>query len=420
MPLKYFAIKKLKPYLYASTKYLHPQGNPAVIIESDRMSRGRVCIRWVIPMAKTPTRTGLLKELAALRKRLAKLEASPQPNSSRSETPARPAGGQSQSELEIALRERIKELDCLYTISTFREIHFQSPDRFLQSVADCLPKSWQYPEHACARIVYGGRQYLTERFAESRWRMSSDVTIDGRSAGVVEVFYRKVVPSGATGPFLKEEHALLRAVAERVGSVMMHMKALADLRAAHRTIQREHQALQEANIALRTVLARLEEEKQGIKAAVAANIQKVVMPIVFELELEVTGRQRSYVTLLRRSLQEIASPFLTHISRDHVELTPVEVAIGTMIRNGLSTKEIAQLRCISAATVRRHRENIRRKLGLRNRKANLATYLQASIASDSLPAQESPLPPEPIAEDTPPFEAWDLANLPGDEDRSPM
>jgi len=371
-------------------------------------------------MAKTPTRTGLLKELAALRKRLAKLEASPQPNSSRSETPARPAGGQSQSELEIALRERIKELDCLYTISTFREIHFQSPDRFLQSVADCLPKSWQYPEHACARIVYGGRQYLTERFAESRWRMSSDVTIDGRSAGVVEVFYRKVVPSGATGPFLKEEHALLRAVAERVGSVMMHMKALADLRAAHRTIQREHQALQEANIALRTVLARLEEEKQGIKAAVAANIQKVVMPIVFELELEVTGRQRSYVTLLRRSLQEIASPFLTHISRDHVELTPVEVAIGTMIRNGLSTKEIAQLRCISAATVRRHRENIRRKLGLRNRKANLATYLQASIASDSLPAQESPLPPEPIAEDTPPFEAWDLANLPGDEDRSPM
>jgi DNA-binding CsgD family transcriptional regulator len=61
-----------------------------------------------------------------------------------------------------------------------------------------------------------------------------------------------------------------------------------------------------------------------------------------------------------------------------------------MIRNGLSTKEIAQLRCISAATVRRHRENIRRKLGLRNRKANLATYLQASFSreSTSKPKQE--------------------------------
>jgi len=106
----------------------------------------------------------------------------------------------------------------------------------------------------------------------------------------------------------------------------------------------------------------------------------VIMPIVFELELEVSGRQRSYVTLLRRSLQELTSPFLTQIAKDHVQLTPVEIAISTMIRNGLSTKEIAQLRCISPATVRRHRENVRRKLGLRNRKANLATFLQSSIA----------------------------------------
>ena len=367
-----------------------------------------VCIRWVITMAKAPTRAELLKQVAALRKRIATLEENP-------------PGSRSQTELEVALRERIKELDCLYTISTFREIHFQSPDRFLQSVTDCLPRSWQFPEQACARIVYGGRQYITEGFLEGKWRMASEIVIDGRAAGVVEVFYRKVVPTAATGPFLKEEYALLRAVAERVGSVMMHMKALSDLRVAHRAIQREHQALQEANIALRTVLARLEEEKKGIKASVAANIQKVIMPIVFELELEVTGRQRSYVTLLRRSLQEIASPFLTHISRDHVQLTPVEIAIGTMIRNGLSTKEIAQLRCISPATVRRHRENVRRKLGLRNRKANLATYLQASIADESGASFDTvPPPPEQLPEETSSFETWDLQNLPGAEDVPPM
>ncbi|MCL5280518.1 MAG: LuxR C-terminal-related transcriptional regulator [Planctomycetes bacterium] len=357
-------------------------------------------------MAKTPARADLLKQVAALRKRIATLEANA-------------PGERSQTELEIALRERIKELDCLYTISTFREIHFQSPDRFLQSVTDCLPKSWQFPEYCCARILYGGRQYITEGFAESKWRMASDIDIDGRNAGVVEVFYRKGVPTTAASPFLKEEYALLRAVAERVGSVMMHMKALADLRAAHRAIQREHQALQEANIALRTVLARLEEEKNGIKASVAANIQKVVMPIVFELELEVTGRQRSYVTLLRRSLQEIASPFLTHIARDHVQLTPVEIAIGTMIRNGLSTKEIAQLRCISPATVRRHRENIRRKLGLRNRKANLATYLQASSGGETTGIVETPAPPEQSTGESPLLETWDPKLLSGAEEDLP-
>jgi len=350
-------------------------------------------------MANAPTRAQLVKQVETLRKRVAVLEAEHSPE-------------RSQSEVEIALRERIKELDCLYTISTFSEMHFQSPDRFLQSVVDCLPKSWLYPEHACARINYGDRQYITQDFAEGKWRMASDIAADGRPVGAVEVFYRKVVPTSDTGPFLKEEYTLIRAVAERVGSVMMHMKALSDLRAAHHAIQREHQALQEANIALRAVLSRLEEEKHGIKASIAANIQKVIMPIVFELELEVTGRQRSYATLLRRSLQEITSPFLTQIARDHVQLTPVEIAISTMIRNGLSTKEIAQLRCISPATVRRHRENIRRKIGLKNRKANLATYLQASIAGESAPAADATVRPADLPAEEPfSFPGLDTSDL---------
>jgi len=344
-----------------------------------------MCIRWVLGMAKTPTRDQLIKQVKTLDKRLASMEAA--------------AGNPLQSELEIALRERIKELDCLYTISTFREMYFHAPDRFLQSVVDCLPKSWQFPEHACARVIYGDKRYVTEQFTESKWRMAADIVTDGRTAGVVEVYYRRIVPTSGTGPFLKEEYALIRDVAERISTILMHMKTLSDLREANRAIQREHQALQEANIALRAVLSRLEEEKRGIKASVAANIQKVVMPIVFELELEVSGRQRSYVTLLRRSLQEITSPFLSQIARDHVQLTPVEIAISTMIRNGLSTKEIAQLRCISPATVRRHRENIRRKLSLKNRKANLATYLQASVTNESAaPMEPAPSPARPSVE----------------------
>lgn len=330
-----------------------------------------------IEMANQRTRAELLREVEIMRKRVVELE--------QACTADKPQSG-----LELALRERIKELDCLYTISTLQEMNFHSSDRFLQSVADCLPRSWQFPEYACARIVYRDRKYVTEGFSESKWRMAADIFADGKPVGVVEVFYRKVVPTDAEGPFLKEEYALIRAVAERVGSVVMHMKAEADLRAAHKAIQREHQALQEANMALKAILSRLEDDKQEIKASILANIQKIIMPIVFELELEVSGRQRSYVTLLRQSLQEIASPFLTQLYRDHMQLTPVEIAIGTMIRNGLSNKEIAQLRCISPATVRRHRENIRRKLGLRKRKVNLATYLQVSFSRESISSNGRP------------------------------
>ena len=338
------------------------------------MSLDSVRILWVVFMAKKTTHAELRAEVEALRQHVADLEATA-------------ASSAPQSELELALRERVKELDCLYTIATLRETHFYSQDRFLQGVVDCLPRSWQFPEQACARIICDGRAYVTKGFEEGKWRLGATVFTDRREAGVVEVFYHKVVPTAAEGPFLKEEYTLIRAVAEHVGSVLMHMKAQVDLRAAHKAVQTEHQALQEANIALRAVLSRLEEEKRELRGSILANIQKIIMPIVFELELEVTGRQRSYVTLLRQSLHEIASPFLTQICRSHVQLTPVEIAISTMVRNGLSTKEIARLRCISPATVRRHRENIRRKLGLKNEKANLATYLQASFSDQ--PASET-------------------------------
>jgi DNA-binding NarL/FixJ family response regulator len=279
-------------------------------------------------------------------------------------------------DIALALRERVKELECLYTISSLRERHANSPELFLQGVVNCLPRTWQFPEFASARIKYGNTSYVTDRFGEGPWRMSADVTEQSKVVGHVAVFYSQGVPAKANGPFLREEHALLRVIAERVGHSLAHMRTSTELAEAHRTLRAQHQILQERNITLRSVLATLEEEKRDIRLAILSNIQKIIMPIVFELELAVTGRQRSYVTLLRQSLQEIASPFYTTLARDHVELSPVEVAISAMIRNGMSTKEIAQLRCISPATVRRHRENIRQKLGLRNRRANLVTFLQ--------------------------------------------
>jgi len=310
------------------------------------------------------------------------------------------------SGIELALRERVKELECLYAISRLRETHLSSADRFLQSVVDRLPATWQFPEHAAARIVYGDRQYVSNGFRKGPWRMAAEVRIDDSPVGAVEVFYDKEVPAPPGGPFLKEEHSLLRVVGERVSSTLTHMKAEAELRDAHKALRGQHQALQEANIALKAVLSRLEDEKNEIRAAVLANIQKLVMPIISELEQAATGRQRSCVALLRQSLQEIASPFLTELARNHLELTPVEIAISTMIRNGLSTEEIARFRRISPATVRRHRENIRRKLGLRNRAVNLVTYLQAARSGDggaatdrgalgrngALPAGMSPVP----------------------------
>ncbi len=333
---------------------------------------------------RQPTKAQLSRENARLRKQIEELQSAQPP--------------MPRDEAELALRERIKELSCLYTISRLQQQHFPFIDRYLQGIVDCLPGSFQFPEQACARIRWGANDYLSASFEEHPLRIASEIRA-GDKAGGVEVFYRKVPAFCQDGPFLPEEYTLIDGVADQIASVLKRMRAETDLRQAHEVLQVERRALKETNTALRTVLSRLEQEKREIRASVLGNIQKIVMPIVFELELQITGAERSYVTLLRQNLNQIAEPFLTELCRNHIELTPLEIVMATMIRNGLSTKDIARLRCISPATVRRHRENIRRKLGLTNRKVNLVTFLQSEQIT---PTAEMPAPVMPSTDDAPP------------------
>jgi len=93
--------------------------------------------------------------------------------------------------------------------------------------------------------------------------------------------------------------------------------------------------------------------------------------------LELPKGQRKYVEILRTNLEEITSPFISQFSHAYHSLSPTEVNICNMIKNGMRTKEIAQLRGVSVATINRHREHIRRKLKIANCEVNLTTYLQS-------------------------------------------
>jgi DNA-binding CsgD family transcriptional regulator len=112
---------------------------------------------------------------------------------------------------------------------------------------------------------------------------------------------------------------------------------------------------------------------------VQANVEKILMPILHALSLELPRSHKKYVEILRTNLEEIASPFINHLSRRFLSLTPTEIKICKLIRNGMRTKEIAQIQGVSMATINRHREHIRGKLDIINRDVNLATYLQSSM-----------------------------------------
>jgi DNA-binding NarL/FixJ family response regulator len=281
--------------------------------------------------------------------------------------------------IEIALRERIKELNCLYGISQLAERHLQSLDGLLKELVTFLPWSWQYPEVTCARILFKGRTYTSEKFKVTDWRQASQIYMYHEAVGEVSIFYLEECEPEDEGPFLKEERSLLDAVAEQIGTIATRVTAELELQEVNRQLTLERQALQESNTALKLVLSRIEQEKQEIRSDIKVNVEKVLNPILNVLLVQLPPVYKKYVEMLQTGLDEITSPFISRLSNAYNSLTPTEIAICNMIRTGLRTKEIAETRGVSEATINRHREKIRDKLQITNTEVNLATFLQSNM-----------------------------------------
>lgn len=275
---------------------------------------------------------------------------------------------------QAALRERLKELRCFYGISQLAERHGSSLTDLLQGIVRLLPPSWQYPEICQARLTLYDQRYQTDGFQDSYWVQSAPIRVHGEKAGSVEVFYLEEKPDLAEGPFLREERNLIDAIAERIGKMVEQFQV-------EQQSKVDRSALQEANTALKRVLGQIEDEKAEIHEALRANVEKILMPTLRALASEIPAQQKGYVTLLQNQLNELSSPFVGRMSKSFSNLTPTEIEICDMIRNGMSTKEIASLRHVAPATVSKQRERIRRKLDISGTEANLTTHL-LMLASD--------------------------------------
>ncbi len=284
--------------------------------------------------------------------------------------------------VEFALRERIKELNCLYGISQLAERNLYSLDDLLRELVNFLPYSWQYPEITCARIIYKGKTYASDKFKTTNWWQSSRIYTYHEAVGECSIFYLEECPPADEGPFLKEERALLDAVAEQIGTIATRISADLELQETNRQLTLERKALQESNIALRILMARIEQEKQEIHRDMKMNIEKILLPVLHALALQLPPNQIKYVEMLQTNLEEITSPFIRQLSFSYHSLTPTEIAICNMIRSGMHTKKIADMRGVSAATINRHRENVRRKLNITNKDVNLATFLQSNMQAE--------------------------------------
>ncbi|MCX5826432.1 MAG: PAS domain S-box protein [Deltaproteobacteria bacterium] len=163
------------------------------------------------------TKEQLIEELKEMHLQLAALE--------KQEFPENKLREEEMKQQARRLTKRVKELDCIYDISNLIEKSDISIERILCGAVELLPPAMQYPYLACARIVLKDKTYETANFQESPWRMACAIRVQGESAGMAEVFYRKEPTVDGQEPFIPEEDKLLNAVAERLGRVIDRKRA---------------------------------------------------------------------------------------------------------------------------------------------------------------------------------------------------
>ena len=151
---------------------------------------------------------------------------------------------------------------------------------------------------------------------------------------------------------------------------------------ALRKREKEHKAqsdhLENVNIALKVLLKQRETDKQEMEGKVISNIKELVNPYLERLKTgRLSTRQNTLVHVLETNLNNIVSPFIRNLSAQFTHFTPMEIRIANLVKEGKTNKEMADLLLISKNTVMFHRYNIRRKLGIKNKKVNLRTYLSA-------------------------------------------
>jgi DNA-binding CsgD family transcriptional regulator/GAF domain-containing protein len=183
------------------------------------------------------------------------------------------------------------------------------------------------------------------------------------------------------GQIAEQGRLSLDFLSAELGNIIARMQARQRLeqevqtrRDAEKALQAERLNLQEVNAALKVLLRQREADRKELEDKVVSNVKELVLPHLEKLKKSrLDASQEMTVDSVEATLKEILSPFLENTRR--FNLTPRQTQIVAFIKDGRTTKEIAELLHISKAAVDKHRYLIRERLGLSNGKTNLRSYL---------------------------------------------
>ncbi len=242
----------------------------------------------------------------------------------------------------------------------------------------------------CALYGYGRDELKNMTIVDlSAEREKSDCAVKGRSVRVPLRSHKKkngvIFPVDVSMSFfmLQGRQVILAAMRDVTArkaveeELRQHRRRLETLvRERTSELEMKSKTVEELNIALKVLLHQVQEDKESVEQRFVANVNALVVPYLEKLQKgRADQKQQSYFDIIKANLNEIMSPFLHNVQQ--LNLTPRETQAANLIRDGKTTKEIAEVLGIAPEAVNSYRNSIRVKLGLTGKKINLQSYLQS-------------------------------------------
>ena len=294
--------------------------------------------------------------------------------------------------MEAVLKQFIEQITSIpwFTLQSQGGIFLvgSNSDMLILEAQNELPEALQ---SMCAKVPFGrclcGRAALTGEIVfadciDERHENSYD-GISPHGHYCIPIRSREKKTLGVILLYLREHHqrdekeeAFLMAIADALAGIIELKQTVEALRAREEDLDSKTHLLQETNNALNVLLRKVEDDKRELEEKILFNVKNSLEPFLFKLKnSKMDARQKAFLDVLESNLDQLTSSFSRGLSIKYLDITPAEVQVANLVKLGKSTKEIAELLSLSSRTIDTHRENIRKKLGINQRKTNLGTFL---------------------------------------------
>lgn len=122
------------------------------------------------------------------------------------------------------LKERAKELKCLYAVEELLKNNEQDLKTVFTELLNIIPTGWQFTTVCECRIIYEGEHFISDDFRETDWMQTAEINIDGNIAGEVQVCYTQLIRLTGDSQFVPEEQKLLNTIADRLSRFIFYRK----------------------------------------------------------------------------------------------------------------------------------------------------------------------------------------------------